>query len=78
MRFFCFPEYAPDDPRADEYGGYTTVWTEEDIRREYWPHWYKKMCEKFGQEKVDKDYCFEDCLYDWMVVYWAYEVSDEP
>lgn len=76
MRFFCYPEYAPDDPRADSYGGFTVVMSEEDVRREYWSYWYGRMCEKFGKDHVDINYTFEDCLYDWMVVYWGYEVSD--
>lgn len=76
MRFFCYPEYAPNDPRADEQGGFTVVLSEEDIRREYWPYWYGRMCEKFEQAYVDINFTFEDCLYDWMVVHWGYEVSD--
>lgn len=78
MRVFCYSEYDPEDPRADEYGGYDVVVTEEDIRRDYWPYWYKRMCEKFEQAYVDEHYTFADCLDDWIVVNWAVEVSDEP
>jgi len=40
-------------------------------------HWYGKMCEKFGQDHVDENYCFEDCLTDWTVVNWAWESTNE-
>jgi len=49
--------------------------SEEDIREQYYPYWYGKMCEKFGKEHVDANYCFEDCLVDWIVVHWAWEVT---
>ena len=48
--------------------------SEEDIRREYWDHWYSKMCTKFGKEYVDKNYSFEECLDDWCVIHWAVKV----
>lgn len=51
--------------------------SEDDIRKEYYPYWYGKMCEKFGKEYVDANYCFEDCLDDWTVVHWAWEVTEE-
>lgn len=72
MRYYCYNEYN-EDPNAN------TVLTvsEDDIRRDYYPHWYEQMCKKFGKEKVDVDYCFEDCLDDWIVVYWAWESKDE-
>jgi len=50
--------------------------SEEDIRRDYFPFWYEKMCAKFGKEYVDKNYTFEDCLGDWKVVHWAIEVKE--
>jgi methanogenic corrinoid protein MtbC1 len=49
--------------------------SEEDIREQYYPYWYGKMCNKFGKEHVDANYCFEDCLVDWIVVHWAWEVT---
>lgn len=51
--------------------------SEDDIRKEYYPYWYGKMCEKFGQEHVDATYSFEECLEDWVVVHWAWEVTGE-
>lgn len=47
--------------------------SEDDIRREYWPYWYDRMCKKFGKEHVDAKFSFPDCLDDWIVVNWAWE-----
>jgi hypothetical protein len=70
MRYFCFNEF-------DDQGEHIVTLSEEEIRKEYYPYWYKKMCEKYGQEQVDKDYCFEDFLGDWIIVHWAWESKDE-
>jgi hypothetical protein len=77
MRYFSYNEYDPENPLADETGGYVVTMSEEEIRKEYWPYWYKKMCEKYGQERVDNDYTFEDCLTDWIIVHWAWESKNE-
>jgi hypothetical protein len=73
MRYYCYNDYKTD-PSVDSY---VEVKSEEDIRREYWPYWYKKMCEKYEQSYVDENFNFEDCLTDWIVVNWAWESSDE-
>lgn len=54
------------------------ILSELDIKEQYWPHWYGKMCEKFGKDHVDANYTFEDCLYDWQVVHWAVPVNECP
>lgn len=66
MRYFSFNEY-------DESGGSVVTMSEEDIRKEYWPYWYGKMVERYGQRHVDENYSFEECLEDWQVVHWAWE-----
>lgn len=68
MRYYSYNEYNPDDDDV-------VTLSEEDIRKTYYPYWYGKMCEKFGKEHVDKTYSFEDCLCDWIVVNWAWEVD---
>ena len=68
MRYFSYNEYV-EDPSTNSV---VTV-SEEDVRRDYYPYWYDKMCQKFGKEVVDRDYSFEDCLDDWIVVNWAWE-----
>lgn len=74
-RYFSYSEYDPESPLSDENGGYIVTLSEEEIRRQYYPWWYEKMCKKFGKEKVDELYTFEDCLTDWVVVNWAWEVN---
>lgn len=74
MRYFSYNEYDPDSPHADEMGGYVVTMSEDEIRREYYPYWYGKMCEKYGKEYVDANYSFEECLLDWQCVHWAWKV----
>lgn len=69
MRYFSFNEF-------DESGGSVATMSEEEIRKEYYPHWYKKMCQKYEQSYVDEHYTFEDCLEDWITVHWAWEVKE--
>lgn len=68
MRYFSYQlggSYEPDIKTVSE----------EDIRKEHFPHWYDRMCKKFGQAKVDSEYSFEDCIEDFQGVYWAWEVQ---
>ena len=67
MRVFKYNEYEDTEPR---------LITEQEIRVEYWPYWYERMCKKFGKEEVDSKFTFEDCLDDWVIVNWAWEVKD--
>lgn len=76
MRYYSYNEYNPDSPRADATGGYVETLSEEEIRQRFYPYWHGKMCEKFGREVVDRDYSFEDCLEDWIVINWAWKVED--
>lgn len=69
MRYFTHCE-----PEEDGSVRYITL-SEEEIKAEYYPYWYGKMCKKFGKENVDKNYSFEDCLEDWKVIHWAQEVD---
>lgn len=69
MRYFSFHEY-------DENGGKITTMSEEEIRKEYYPYWYSKMCTKYVKSYVDEHYSFEDCLEDWITVHWAWEVKE--
>ena len=70
MRYYSYNEYV-EDP---DINSVVTV-SEEDIRRDYYPWWYDKMCKKYGKNHVDATYSFEDCLEDWVVVNWAWEVN---
>ncbi len=72
IRYYSYNEYEPD---SDEYVVVITK-SENEIREEYWPWWYNKMCEKFTKEHVDATYNFEDCLEDWAIVHLAWEVKE--
>lgn len=73
MRYFCYNHYDPEDSLADETGVHVKVMSEEEIKHEYWPYWHERMCAKFGKKHVDKNYCWQDCLQDWIIVHWAWE-----
>ena len=70
MRYYSYNEMGDDGENI------VVTKSEDDIRKEYWPYWYGKMCEKFGKDHVDDQYCFEDCLDHWFVVNWAWEVKE--
>lgn len=54
------------------------VLSDTDILLQFKPHWYSKMCEKFGKDHVDANYSDEDCIMDWVVVHWAVELKQCP
>lgn len=66
VRYYSYDEFSED-------GGYIVTVSEEDIRRDYYPYWFKRMCDKFGQGHVQENYSFEDCLQDWIITNWAWE-----
>ena len=70
MRYFCYNELVEEGKNS-----VVTV-SEDDIRKNYYPYWYDRMCKKFGKEDVDATYSFEDCLDDWIVVNWAWEKTN--
>ena len=59
MRHFSYNELS-DSPNEN----LIITKSEEEIRKEFYSYWYGQMCNKFGQEVVDRDYSFEDCLDD--------------
>lgn len=73
MRYFTYDEYDDTGWHVVTNGWNLVTISEEDIRRDYYPYWYAKMCEKFGKEYVDKNYDFESCLADWLIVNGAWE-----
>ena len=77
MKWYCYNEYDPDHPSADDTGGYIVTISEDEIKRTYWPYWYERMCKKFGKTEVDAKFCFKDCLEDWIIVNWAWESNNE-
>lgn len=73
MRYFSYNELDPESQSINGNEGYVVTMSEKEILEQYYPYWYRKMCEKFGQEYVDATYSFEDCLDDWKIVNWAWE-----
>ena len=71
MRYFTFAQ-----PVNDEGDPEHVTMSEDDIRKEYWPYWYGKMCAKYGHQYVDDNFTFEDCLTDWIIVHWAWESNE--
>lgn len=71
MRYYSYNE--PDDDGENV----VVTLSEEDIRETYYPWWKGRMIMKYGEEKFNQNWCFEDCLQDWIVVNWAWEVTDE-
>jgi hypothetical protein len=72
MRYFSFNDYKT----AGAIDPYVATVSEDDIRRDYYPYWHERMCNRFGKEHVEKTYCFEDCLYDWIVATRAWESKE--
>jgi hypothetical protein len=70
MRYYSFNEF-------DGESGWISTVSEEDIRRDYFPYWQKRMIDKFGEEHYNANYCFEDFLNDFIAVHWCWEVKDE-
>lgn len=72
MRYFSYNE---PGIYPKPYGFDIKTVSEEEIRKEFYPFWYDLMCKKFSKDHVDKTYNFEDCLEDWKVVNYAWEVE---
>jgi hypothetical protein len=71
MRYFTY--VAPDEHNQAVYH----TLSEDDIRREYFPYWEGAMIKKFGEEEYRKRFSFVDCLDDWQVDHWAWEVFSD-
>lgn len=50
------------------------ILTEDDILKEYWEFWSRKMAEIHGS---DHEWITpENCIEDWLQVHWATEVKE--
>ncbi len=63
MRYFTF---------EDAVGNLVTM-SEDEVRRLWWPIWYRQMCDKYEQAYVDEYFCFQDALDDWILINRAVE-----
>lgn len=68
MKKYCYNEYVEGDDKP-----LVVEMTEEEILKDYWPVWSKKMEKKFGpdHELITK----ENCIKDWVTILWAWEVK---
>ena len=62
MRYFKY---------SDQEGDY--VISEEQILKEYWDYWRERM-EQVGKEDLINP---ENCIYDFCVIHWAFEIKEE-
>lgn len=51
--------------------------SEEEIIKEYYPYWEAEMIKKWGEERFRKEWCKRDCIDCWVVVNWAWEVTEK-
>lgn len=70
MKYYSYNDYGTD-PSIDPI---VRTLSEKEIILEYWDYCYDIMCKKFGKEYTDKIYTYQDCIDDWCVVHWAWEV----
>jgi hypothetical protein len=73
MKYYCYNTWNGNP--AEE--PYVEVMSEKEILELYYDHWYDAMVSKFGKEVVDKDYCKDDCIDDWVIVNWAWLSTDK-
>lgn len=71
MRYFSYMQTGGE--RGETYEAETV--SEEEIREEYYSHWYSMMCKHYGQEIVDDNWSFEDYLKIWVKEFEAWEVK---
>ena len=75
MRYYSYNE-AVFDNDGNLVGNEVITMSEEEIRTTYFHYWQQRMNKKFGEDCVKTLYVFEDCLNDWIVVNWAWEVTE--
>lgn len=78
MRYFSYNEPIWDDNCIDGVyqikGNRVITVSEDHIRRTYFPYWKKRVEDTRGIAAA-AEYTFEDCLMDFIVLYWAWEVT---
>ena len=69
MKYYSYDEYSEEGPVI-------ITKSEQEIIDEYYDFWYDRMCKKFGKEHVDANYAKQDCIDDWVVTHWAWEIEN--
>jgi hypothetical protein len=47
------------------------TWSEQQILKAYYPHWFHKMSEANLHSEISN----ENCIDDWCVIHWAIETD---
>ena len=56
MRYYSYNEPVYDNHGNGPYDNVVVTISEEQIKEQYYPYWYERMCKKFGKEVVDEKY----------------------
>lgn len=51
----------------------TVTMNEDQIMQEYWAYWVDRMIEVGKEDEISR----ENCISDWIVVNWAWELKDD-
>ena len=73
MRYFCYNSVYDIEQNGSEI---VTV-SEQEIRDREWYAWQRRKSWKEGTDYVNENYCFQDCLDEWIIVNQAWESIDE-
>ena len=68
MRKFKYVEPDEEDQVKE------VILTEDDIIKEYWEFWSRKMSEKYGEDH--EFITSENCIEDWCTSHWVLEVKE--
>jgi len=72
MRYWSYNEPVWDSD-GNIIGNEVITKSDDEIIKEFYPYWRKRMIEKFGEEIVDCRFSELDCIDDWVAVNWAWE-----
>lgn len=73
MKYYSYNTYThnEDGSRND----IVVTLSEEEIIKMYWNYWQDRMIYKFGKEHFEANFSKKDCIEEWVVVNWAWEVK---
>jgi hypothetical protein len=72
MKYYSYDTWKTD-PSVDPY---VETLSEDEILKEHWDWWKERMILKYGEERFKANYSEKDCIEDWAVVNWAWEVEE--
>jgi hypothetical protein len=66
MRYFSYNDFNEKNEH------FVMTVSEDHIRETYYDYWLTQIEKKYGD---DHDFSFPDCVDDWCVINWAWEVK---